>query len=243
MSEQRNGFGPHGPELNPGLDGAGLAEAFARQRLIQIPSVLGTASAERLHRALTHETPWTLSHNIDGTCRQVANLAPEDRLKLALGDRHRARENFAFFHDSHALSDDGEPYARPGHPFAGLVSFLNAPGFLSFIRRVTGLDEIGLADAEATLFRPGDYLTRQDGTAAGKNRLAAYVLSMTPAWRLDWGGALEFIGGSGHIAKGFVPNFNTLTVFAVPRIHFVSQVALHGGLRYAVSGWLRSGGR
>ena len=92
----------------------------------------------------------------------------------------------------------------------------------------------------ATLFQPGDYFTRQDGAAYGKNRIAGYMLSMTPAWRVDWGGALEFIGGTGHIAKGYVPSFNTLTVFAVPQAHFVSQVALHGGLRYAVSGWLRS---
>jgi SM-20-related protein len=160
-------------------------------------------------------------------------------MKLAIESWQRARDHFAFFYDSHRLSEDGEAYARPTHTFAGLVSILKAPDFLRFIRSVTGM-EIALADAEATLFRPGDYLTRQDGTAQGKNRVAGYVLSMTRAWRLDWGGALEFIGDAGHIDKGYVPTFNTLTVFQVPRLHFVSQVALHGGLRYAVSGWLRS---
>jgi SM-20-related protein len=230
------------PELNPGIDATALAEAFARSQCIQIPAVLTTASAERLLHVLAEETPWVLTHNIDGTRRQIPNPAPAERMTLALESRQRARDHFAFFYDGHQLSQDGEAYARPGHAFAGLVAFLNGPEFLGFIRRVTGM-EIGMADAEATLFRPGDYLTRQDGMAEGKNRRAGYMLSMTPAWRLDWGGALEFVGPTGHVAKGYVPTFNTLTVFAVPSLHFVSQVALHGGLRYAVSGWLRSARR
>ena len=228
------------PELNPSLDGAALADTFARSGCIQVPAALTAASAERLHRTLTQETPWALIHNTDGTRRQVRGLAPADRMKLALESFQRARKNFSFFHDSHELSRDGEAYVHPGHALAGVVAFLNGREFLGLIRRLTGFNEIGLADAEATLFRPGDYLTRQDGTAEDKNRLAGYVLSMTPAWRVDWGGALEFIGTGGHIARGYVPTFNTLTVFALPRLHFVSQVALHGGLRYAVSGWLRS---
>lgn len=243
MSDERSGFGRHGLELNPELDRALFAETFARQRLVQIPSLLTAASAERLHRALAHDTPWTLSHNIDGPGKEIANLAPVDRMKLAMELRRRARHDFAYFHDSHVLSHDGEPYAAPNHTFAGLVAFLNAPEFLGFVRDVTGRAEIALADATATLFQPGDYRTRQDGMGERKNRLAAYEISMTPAWRVDWGGTLEFLGLSGHIEKGFVPTFNTLTLFAVPRTHFVSHVALHGGLRYAVSGWLRSGER
>ena len=230
------------PELNPRLDLATYSEAFARSGCVQIPAVLTASSAEQLLHTLTQETPWVLTHNADGTCRHVPNPTQAHRMKLALESWQRARDHFAFFYDSHGLSQDGEAYAKPSHPFAGLVSFLGEPDFLSVIRYVTGLD-VGLADAEATLFRPGDYLTRQDGNAQGKNRLAGYVLSMTPAWCLDWGGVLEFVGDSGHIEKGYVPTFNTLTVFQLPRPHFVSQVALHGGLRYAVSGWLRSARR
>lgn len=231
------------PDLRPEVDSAAFADAFARSGSVQVPAVLTAASAQLLLRALTQETPWALTHNTDGTLRQVPIPDPAARAKLAPASWQRARTQFSFFYDSHGLSQDGEPYARPGHAFAGLVAFLNGPAFLEFVRRVTGLMAIGIADAEATLFHPGDYYTRQDGTAQGKNRLAGYMLSMTPAWRLDWGGALEFIDGSGHIAKGYVPSFNTLTVFSVPRTHFVSQVAVHGGLRYAVSGWLRSAGR
>jgi SM-20-related protein len=227
-------------ELSGGVDGAALAREFARSQVIQIPAVLAPALADQLHRALCQETSWTLAHNIDETHRRVPDLAPADRMKLAIQSRARARDHFAFFHDSHELSREGEPYARPDHTFAALVSLLNGPEFMRFVRQVTGMDEIRLADATAKLFRPGDYLTRRDSTAVGGNRLAAYELSMTPAWNLDWGGILSFVNASGHVGRGYVPTFNTLTLFSSSSVHFVSQVALQGGLRYSVSGWLRS---
>jgi Rps23 Pro-64 3,4-dihydroxylase Tpa1-like proline 4-hydroxylase len=198
--------------------------------LIQIPSVLTSASAEQLHRTLSQQTPWTLSHNIDGTLKRVRGLTPQDRMMLALQSRSRAQEQFTFFHDSHELSRDEDRDA--------LVAFLNGPELMRFVCTVTGMTEIKSADATAMLFRPGDFLTRRDGTAAGADRVLAYELSLTPAWNLDWGGILSFVGETGHITKGYVPTFNTLTLFSVPRVHFVSQVALHGGLRYSVGGWL-----
>lgn len=162
-------------------------------------------------------------------------------MQLAIQSLSRARDRFAFFHDSHELSHDGEPDARAGHTLAALVALLNGPEFMGFVRCVTGMEQIALANATAMLFQAGDYVTRQDGTAQGGRRsLAAYELSLTPAWNLDWGGILSFIDASGHIARGYVPTFNTLTLFSVPSVHFVSQVALHGGLRYSVGGWLRS---
>ena len=112
--------------------------------------------------------------------------------------------------------------------------------FIAFVRAVTGMSAIAFADAQATLYRPGDFLTAHDDTAAGKNRLAAYVLSMTPAWRADMGGILEFLDANGHVGGGYVPTFNALNLFRVPQVHCVSQVSLFGALRYSVTGWFRS---
>ena len=33
---------------------------------------------------------------------------------------------------------------------------------------------------------------KHDDSALGKNRLAGYVLNLTPAWNPNWGGALQF---------------------------------------------------
>ena len=37
-----------------------------------------------------------------------------------------------------------------------------------------------------------------------------------------------------------VDDINALNVFRIPKTHWVSQVAFHGGLRYSVTGWLRT---
>jgi Rps23 Pro-64 3,4-dihydroxylase Tpa1-like proline 4-hydroxylase len=68
----------------------------------------------------------------------------------------------------------------------------------------------------------------------------AYSLNMTPNWRPDWGGALQFYDGKSHIEEGYLPTFNALTLFRVPQFHSVTQVAAFGGSRYSVVGWFEA---
>jgi SM-20-related protein len=229
-------------ELNPRLDRAGLAQEFARSGRIHIPGVLTEACAVRLFRALQQETPWTLTLNKGADFLDIEKPSPEERGRLAVAAFERARSPFAFqyFFDNHRLSRDGEPYSDPGHYLGKLVAFLNAPHFLTFIRGLTGLEAIDRTSAQATLYRPGDFLTVHDDETGGHKRLAAYVLNMTPGWRPDWGGILQFIDARGNIAEGYAPCFNALNIFRVPALHSVSQVALYGGFRYSVTGWFHA---
>jgi len=75
---------------------------------------------------------------------------------------------------------------------------------------------------------------------AGKQRHAAYVYNLTPAWRADWGGLLLFHGDDGNVTRGLTPSFNALNIFAVPQPHSVSMVTpFAASRRYSVTGWLR----
>jgi len=228
------------PELNPALDRAALAETFKRSRRIHITNVLTPRSAERLYRALLTETVWTTVHNTGGKRLDVPNATQDQRSKISFAAWEWARSNFAFLYDNHRLSHDGEPYADQSHYLARFVAFLNGREFIALTHEITGLAEIAYADAQATLYRPGDFLTQHDDTAGDKNRVAAYVFSFTPKWKPDWGGVLEFLNDRCQVAAGYVPEFNSLNLFAVPQVHLVSQVALFGGSRYSITGWLRS---
>lgn len=228
------------PELNPALDRAQLARSFRAPQRIHITNVLTNHSAERVYRALVSETSWTTVHNVKGKTVDLPKLSVDERSKISFAAWEWARSNFAFLYDNHRLSHDGEPYADQSHYLAKFVAFLNSREFIALMREVTGLAAIAYADAQATLYRPGDFLTRHDDTAGAKNRVAAYVFSFTPKWKPDWGGVLEFLNDRGQITAGYVPEFNSLNVFAVPQVHLVSQVALFGGLRYSITGWLRS---
>jgi Rps23 Pro-64 3,4-dihydroxylase Tpa1-like proline 4-hydroxylase len=228
------------PELNPRLDRAVLGQAFREAGRVHIPNILTEASAARLLRALHQETPWTLTLNKGGDFLDIEKATPEERGKLAFAAWQRARDGFQYFFDNHRLSRNGEPYSDRQHYLGKVVAFLNAPHFLAFMREVTGLDAIAWTDAQATLYRPGDFLTVHDDQTGGHKRLAAYVLNMTPAWCADWGGVLQFIDARGHIEEGYVPAFNALNVFRVPKLHAVSQVSLFGGFRYSVTGWFHA---
>ena len=228
------------PALRPELDRASVAETFRASGRVHIPGILTDASAQRLYRCLAEETPWTLIHNKSGVRVDFPYGTLEQRTNESRGAWQRAHTDFTYVYDTHRLSNAGEPYPDKGHYLAKLVAFLNSPDFIAFVRAVTGMPSIAFADAQATLYRPGDFLTAHDDTAAGKNRLAAYVLNMTPSWRADMGGILEFIDTNGHLSGGYVPTFNALNIFRVPQVHCVSQVSLFGGLRYSVTGWLRS---
>ena len=84
------------------------------------------------------------------------------------------------------------------------MEFLNSPRFLEYARKLTGVKAISLVDAQATRYRANQFLNAHDDNVQGKNRIAAYVLSLTPDWNSDLGGILNFIDKDGHVAEGYV---------------------------------------
>ena len=232
-------FATDAPVLNAALDRARLAEAFRDKGRIHIPGILTPDSARRLHQVLQTETQWSLTFNKGQDFLDLEKIDIAERHRLAVGAWDRARTGFQYFFDNHRISRNGEPYRDPAHYFARLIHFLNTPEFVGAMREITGL-EIAWTDAQATLYRPGDFLTVHDDRTGGHKRLAAYVLNMTPGWHADMGGQLQFIDERGHVAEAYVPAFNALNVFRVPARHAVSQVTPYGGFRYAVTGWFHA---
>lgn len=228
------------PELSPALDREGLSAEFRKKGRVHIPNVLVQRSADRLHHCLMKETAWSMTFNQGADFLDVAYRTLEERSRLALNAMRRTSGGFQYGFDNHRLSRDGEPYPDRAHYLAKIVEFLNSPRLLDFVRGVTGLHAIAWADAQATLYRPGDFLTLHDDRIGGHKRLAAYVLNMTPNWRAEWGGILQFTDDMGNVDEGYVPAFNALNLFRVPMLHSVSQVALFGGLRYSITGWFHA---
>jgi Rps23 Pro-64 3,4-dihydroxylase Tpa1-like proline 4-hydroxylase len=230
------------PQLNPMLDRARLAAEFSRCGHVQIPQALERASAQRLHACLAEETPFSLICNDGEKQLDYPGLTPAQRQEHTRAAWRRVGiDAFQYLYEQHILTTEGERYADPDHYWARVTDFLNGPPFLDLARAVTGMSAIAFADGQAGLYRSGHFLTAHGDEAKGANRLAAYVLSLTPSWRAEWGGLLEFIGADGHIAAGYVPNFNSLRLFRVPINHHVSCVAPFAMAgRYSITGWLRA---
>jgi SM-20-related protein len=232
-------------ELSSRHDWAGYARVFAQSRRIHIPDLMVRADAEAAYRALAEATAWNTVINagakvIDLSDDIKASLTAQQAEALDRSVVVSAAQGYQFKFDNMRLSERGEPHAEKGHPLAPAVDFLNSPRFLAAMRRLTGRPDIAFADAQATRYAPGQFLHVHDDLDAGKKRIAAYVLNLTPEWSPEWGGILHFMDEDGHVAEGYVPRFNALNVFEVGIRHFVSYVAPYARFpRLSVTGWLR----
>lgn len=202
-------------------------------------------SADRIEAALKTATPWGLS--LSDAAGRGEWLSPQTlqamgrdgvtaRAQKALA---AARTGFGLSFLSYPIIDALVAGREPGHPTHRLVELLNEAGTRDFCAAVVGEVGITKIDAQATLFRPGDYLALHDDTGVGERR-AAYTIGLTRDWRPDWGGQLLFHDAAGDVPRGFQPRFNVLTLFKTPQWHSVATVAPYAGVpRLSIKGWLR----
>jgi SM-20-related protein len=230
--------------LNPRLDPRDYAAAYTRDGMVQVPDLLDAASAEWLELALEHDTSWHLSLK---TPEGGKLLSPQDMQAMgrdAIGAQMQralaeGRDGFSFIYLAYPIITTLLTGKDEGHATHALVQFFNDTPFTTFAKAVTGETSVTKIDAQATWFRPGDFLTQHDDTGVGERR-AAYTLGLSRDWRPDWGGQLLFHDANGDIERGFKPGFNVWTVFKTPRQHSVAPVATYaGGKRRSITGWLR----
>jgi Rps23 Pro-64 3,4-dihydroxylase Tpa1-like proline 4-hydroxylase len=231
--------------LARGFDASVEADVYARVGRVHITNVLSRACAERAYLSLASEIPWQLHFNdgertYDLTLEQVASLPESSRASMQEAIHRKAARGFQYLYENFPISDLHALQRQTDSYLMRVHEFLNSSGFLGYARQLTGVKTIALVDAQATRYRAGHFLTCHDDDVGGKRRVAAYVLSLTPEWRVDWGGVLNFIDADGHVAEGYVPRFNALNVFRVPQKHSVSCVAPFAPLaRFSISGWFR----
>ncbi len=224
-------------------EAASLAPSFRANRRLRVRPFLTDLSAARLHAELAASEAWKLVLNGGDKTFEIdragqASLDFAQRAKIDAAVIEAARHGFQYRYESIRVADD--PAERGSSVLETFANFLNSPAAIAWFRRVTGIADIDYADAQATSYGPGHFLTEHDDDVTGKNRRAAYVLSLTPAWRVDWGGLLLF-HDAGDAVAGFAPGFNALTLFGVPQRHSVSAVATSAGApRLSITGWLRS---
>lgn len=230
-------------------DATALARAFAADGFVHISNFLAGDAAERLHAMLRARQDWrqvvtTESGAVELDRATRAALAPEQARALDDAVYARARTGFQYRFETIRVPDGADARAKSDDPLAALAEWLSQGEARDFLRRVTGAGDVDFADAQGTAYSPGDFLTGHDDRIEGKDRRAAYVLGLTPVWRTEWGGLLLFHEPDGHVSRGLMPTFNSLNLFAVPKMHSVSEVTRAAAYRrYAVTGWLRRGER
>lgn len=238
--------------LNPDLDPRAFSDIYRRDGLVQIPNILPEDTAHALHELLAKHLAWRLvfaERNPEpGQPDTVSVLTQQDIQALGQDNFQKrmntvmqlAQKNIGFLYHSYPMIEAILQGWDPDHPIHNLTQFLNTPEFLEFGRQVIGADVITKADAQATLYAPNNFLTRHIDDGFKKERRAAYTFGLTPQWEPDWGGMLLFLDDQMNISQGYLPQFNTLTLFDGLRTHSVSCVSPFAGAgRYQITGWLR----
>ena len=233
--------------LKDSLDAGALAPAFLESSRLQIRDFLRHDVALGIFREMSEAKDWRLAVNRGETTQdyeeaELAGWPPEKVEALEREVVNAGRSGFQFRYD--AIRVPLGPTTDHATPpmLRAFAAFLNAPETIDFMRRLTGIDDIDFADAHATRYRPGHFLTAHDDLNVQMGRRVAYVMNFTPQWRPDWGGLLQFYDERGNVTQGFTPAFNVLNLFKVPQPHSVSWVTpLAGAARYSITGWLRAG--
>jgi SM-20-related protein len=232
--------------LNPALRPEPFAEIYARDTRVQVPNLFPPDVADTIEATLLKATPWRIIYsNADGK-HAYLSIDEAQRESAAVSQQRmetlyaQAQEGFAYIYFGFPML---EAYiARQGEPalLMQMMDFLNSPEFLGFAKAVVGEPTVIKADAQATYYAPGHFLTKHDDSGANAERRAAYVLGFTRQWRADWGGQLLFYDKDERTIAGFKPSFNTLNLFRTPQDHAVTCVSpFAGAARLSITGWLR----
>lgn len=233
-------------EIDPTLDPRAMTGAFQSLGRLHIPDFLVPDAAKRLHDVLANDTQWVCSTMgggtvVDAPVEMLEAMSPDRYAKFLALAHAEAAEGFHYMFDTIRLIGPAETRSRSLEAYAPLLTFLAGPSFIDFVRKLTGDDRAASVDGQATRYLPGHYLTEHDDRNPKYSRLYAYVLNLTPRWRSDWGGLLNFIDEDGHVAEAYKPAFNALNIFRVPQAHSVGFVAPFAReARLSITGWIHA---
>ncbi|WP_323761860.1 2OG-Fe(II) oxygenase [Maricaulis sp.] len=215
----------------------------------QLPQALAADAHADLLSAVNAVPRWTLvtrlgGRHLDLDAAAMDAMPPAQKAEFDHRVQAGAAEGFQYLYETYPLYDKwhGGVLADEAPVLADLYTALNSADFLDPMRQILDAPEISFADAQLTRYRAGHFLTTHDDGNPGKNRVAAFVLTLSEDWQERWGGVLQFETALGAVTERFVPRGNTLSLFKVPQPHQVTPVA--AGVpahRVSVTGWLRTG--
>lgn len=224
--------------LNSQLDLKKVKEEFDKNNYIRIENFLDEDYVKKVSQAIFNDISWDLcylSENGPVSIKEseLKKFTPQKSAELNQKIMTRAQQGFSYFYyRSDLVNNDNKT----------LGSFYNdlcGEEFLDFCRDLTGETAIDRVNGQLTCYGPGCFLRKHTDKTDKENRIAAYVINFTPRWNNDWGGNLHILDEQHNILDTLDPIFNSISIFRVPTLHYVSQVANYArGRRFTATGWM-----
>lgn len=232
-------------DLNAELNISTLSETFAANGCLQILDFFDHSIAEEIEASL-RSLAWQLvlrtkEKHVDIYPFQLEEMGAGRAVEIQEFAKSRGAHEFAYLYENYPIADMMASNNLKDEALICLNQTLNSKTVLDFLNGITGLNA-DFCDMQATNYGPGHFLSRHDDGNIGKNRKYAYVYSLCRDWKAEWGGQLQFLGGDGNVTQSFIPKYNALSIFKVPRLHHVSPVSeFTPNPRLSITGWYRTG--
>lgn len=232
-------------KLSDQFDMAALAKEYAKNKRGQVKGFLTPESAERIFQCLHTETPWGMVYNRGDDVIQVPNekvrtMTPQERQAITQEVYLHAQSEYQYLYYYYPILDSYNSGVNPEFFLHRVLEFLNSEPVLEFIRQLTGIPEIIKADGQATLYQGECFLHRHLDEHSNQGWRAAYVMNFTKDWFASWGGFLQFYDEKLNVEEAFIPTFNAINVFTVPKFHSVGYIPpFADGARLSITGWFR----
>ena len=232
--------------INQGLDIELHRKILTANRRVQIRGFLQEEVANSIRQCLQSDVPWTLAYRVGGRSTTVDRseyaLMDDDQVMHLLREASvNAKGDYGFAYETYMMVKSYLEKLDEGLLLHRILELLNSEQFLGFARAVTGIPGIRRVNAQATRYRAGHFLRMHDDADHAEGRLVAYVINMTPSWHPDWGGLLHFMQEDGAISEVLFPFWNSMNLFLVPQLHFVSGVMPYAESdRLSITGWFQS---
>ena len=229
--------------LNKDINPEEFASTLQEKGRVQIKNIFSDKTADHLYNLIKQNKTWYLAYN-EGDQYYESILQEFEKMPAHLKQQfmnniyRRARTSFQYLFQQYYITQAVEKGEEKGHPLHVMHDFVNADPFMSFMKKLTGEDNIRFIESFVSSYGPGHFLTDHDDTHDKNDRVVAYTIGMTKNWKKDWGGHLAFFDDDGNIKQALMPSFNTLSVFLIPQPHAVQFVAPFAQMnRVSFLGW------
>lgn len=211
------------------------------RRHVRVPHFINESAVRRLHRWLKEANSWGLTLS-DGD--RILGLAPTEyrscrsnRLEECTAVAYSAaRKGFAFIREE--LWDGKRNESMKSicsDPMLAFRELIGSTTFKQYIATVVGQKEVELVRLTVERYACGHFFAFTSGAPADAE--IGFSFDLTETWVSEWGGLLEFCDFFGSVECGYLPEFNTLTVYDLAKsrgISFVSPLSRRD--RYLIVG-------
>lgn len=242
---------PHSPQqgfsLHPTIDREALRHEFAQTGRVQIAPFIGADGADLLRENLLNREDWWLAVKtsakkqvwFDRSGWKAMSAAHREAVRTLAAPNDRT--GFRYMFEEIVVVGQDLKNREIATVLGQFARFMSSASVVEAVRTISGAKDVSAADARASCYGQGHFLTVHDDRIADTHRRVAYVFGLTAEWRSEWGGLLLFHNKRDDVELGLLPRMNSLNLFAVPQEHSVSLVSPFAPVsRYSVSGWFRA---